>query len=66
MVYIKLTTAYNGSPVYVNTANITTIEPYSYDESCTVVNLVGGAHIMVAETAEKVVKCIYQERREEM
>lgn len=57
MNFIKLTSVYDGNPVYVNAANVTTIE--SYSDGCTIVNTTGNAYIKVKESAETVVDLIF-------
>ena len=59
MSFIKLTSVYDGNPIFVNITNITTIEPYTYqDGGYTVITMVGGAQVKVSETADVVVECI--------
>lgn len=55
--FVKLTSVYDGNPVYVNPANITTIEPYS--DGCTVINMTGNAYTKVKESAETVIESIF-------
>jgi len=59
MHFIKLTSVYDGNPVFVNATNITTIEPYTYQDGMyTVITMVGGAQVKVSETADVVVESI--------
>lgn len=57
MAFVKLTSVYDGNPVYVNAANITTIEPYS--DGCTVINMTGNQYTKVKESAETVIDTIF-------
>lgn len=56
MLFVKLTSVYDGNPVYVNAANVTTIE--SYSDGCTIVNTTGNAYIKVKESADTVIKMV--------
>ena len=53
---VKLTSVYDGSPVYVNAANVAAIETYS--EGCTKIHTVGDGFVKVTESAESVVELI--------
>lgn len=56
MRFVKLTSVYDGSPIYINAAVITTIEPYA--DGCTLINMTGNAYTKVQESANAVVEAI--------
>ena len=59
MLFVKLTSVYDGNPIYVNAANIMTVEPYS--DGCTVINMTGNAYTKVKESAEAVIDLIFDD-----